>query len=732
MSIKKHFIIFILLVFLFTTVFPSAVFSQTEKMAMVAEGKFGLEKLISSVKESSAEFCEHKGGYLNINVLNQALRIEIDQASGLVAGVANLEIAFKQKCPGMPFAKLIKKEGTISAVAILSGTLKNGKINGTFNLVLKLPTLASFKTTFENLPWDASYRNNWLRGKLNVYLDQFEFEASFPFELRAKREKVQFISPASKKALTLKNDIAGAIGKLRSRDYKIRENAVSQLDGARRQLPLYKGPLREADSVAEAEMLFRLFEGYIQCVQTNTELQAAGNPQWEKCLFSAGEVLERAEQYAREARPQQTGSVLYFQIAQLWDRMRYFSMYAPKEVRYDKVENCQRAKKLTQKAIYLNRDNQAAKEFLEHLESQAGCQGMPLFGINREQIEQNRQKALEETLRRRLEMQMDENIQAEKQFTEKIEKLTEKYENLPEEQARKNTKEAKEENLKIIDKNLADFLSALNEKIASLPAAEREKAEENLKKAEEIKEQLKKIDDIENKKQSRNEIKKLLKEISAFLKKSKRIDEEIIQDLTNTLYTGTTTISDWENVANFLKNKKFADYNEVCALNDMFLVFTNYLENKNLYSHEDAVSKATIDVGATSLLTTIPIFKAAQIITTTPRNLLKILHVENDSDLMIAADVFAESFSPEEAISATTKLMTQNTLSDVGKAIAHQAKKVYEAQGLKNKAVETGKLIAGTTGGTLVAAARLARDSLVFTSEQTFGRLFGWLGSKFY
>jgi len=39
MSIKKHFIIFILLVFLFTTVFPSAVFSQTEKMAMVAEGK---------------------------------------------------------------------------------------------------------------------------------------------------------------------------------------------------------------------------------------------------------------------------------------------------------------------------------------------------------------------------------------------------------------------------------------------------------------------------------------------------------------------------------------------------------------------------------------------------------------------------------------------------------------------------------------------------------------------
>jgi len=364
----------------------------------------------------------------------------------------------------MPFAKLIKKEGTISAVAILSGTLKNGKINGTFNLVLKLPTLASFKTTFENLPWDASYRNNWLRGKLNVYLDQFEFEASFPFELRAKREKVQFISPASKKALTLKNDIAGAIGKLRSRDYKIRENAVSQLDGVRRQLPLYKGPLREADSVAEAEMLFHLFEGYIQCVQTNTELQAAGNPQWEKCLFSAGEVLERAEQYAREARPQQTGSVLYFQIAQLWDRMRYFSMYAPKE-----------------------------------LESQAGCQGMPLFGINREQIEQNRQKALEETLRRRLEMQMDENIQAEKQFTEKIEKLTEKYENLPEEQARKNTKEAKEENLKIIDKNLADFLSALNEKIASLPAAEREKAEENLKKAEEIKEQLKKIDDIENK-----------------------------------------------------------------------------------------------------------------------------------------------------------------------------------------------------------------------------------------
>jgi len=52
MSIKKHFIIFILLVFLFTTVFPSAVFSQTEKMAMVAEGKFGLEKLISSVKKS--------------------------------------------------------------------------------------------------------------------------------------------------------------------------------------------------------------------------------------------------------------------------------------------------------------------------------------------------------------------------------------------------------------------------------------------------------------------------------------------------------------------------------------------------------------------------------------------------------------------------------------------------------------------------------------------------------
>jgi len=732
MSIKKHLIIFVLLVFLFTAVFPSAVFARTEKMAMVAEGKFSLEKLISSVKKSAAEFCEHKGGYLNINVLNQALRIEIDQASGIVGGVASLEIAFRQKCPGMPFAKLIKKEGIISAVAMLSGTLKNGKINGTFNLALKLPTLVSFKTSFKNLPWNASYRNNWLRGKLDIYLDQFEFEAILPFKLKAKRKEAQFISPTSKKALTLKNDIAGAISKLRSKNYGIRENAVSRLDGVKRQLPLYKGPIREADPVAEAGILFYLFEGYIQCVQTNTELQAAGNPQWEKCLFSAGEVLERAEQYAREARPQQTGSVLYLQIAQLWDRLRYFSMYAPKEVKYDKVENCQRAKKIIQKAIYLNRDNQVAKEFLEHLESQAGCQGMPLFGINREQIERDRQKALEKALRRRLEMQTDKNIQAEEKFTEKIEKLTEKYENRTEEQARKNTEKAKEENLKIIDKNLANFLSLLNEKIATLPAAARKKSEENLKKAEKTKEQLEKTDDIEKKKQLREEMKKNLREASAALKKEAGEMEKRIQDITSRIHTGATTISDLDNLANFLKDQKFADYNEVCALNDMFLVFTNYLENKDLYSHEDAVSKAAIDVGATSLLTNIPIFKAAQIITTTPRNILKVLGVKNDSDLMAAANVFAESFSPGEAISATTKLMTQNTLSDVGKAIAHQAKKVYEAQGLKNKAVETGKLIAGTTGGTLVAAARLARDGLVFTSEQTFGRLFGWLGSKFY
>ena len=364
-------------------------------MVDVAEGPIDMEKTMTDFARQARTMCDQRGGYFGYQIAENQIRIEIDPSTGLVLGRGDLALDFQQKCPGMPLAKLIKGEGTFWAHIDLQGFVGvDNTINGTFNLEFYLPTLVSFESSFSGLSWGAEKRGSRLEGALELSISRFDIYGKISFALPVKRGEAQFITGLDRETLELKEKIAQAKSKVArfkmgwERDWDTGVEGVGRLESLRYNAYSLK------DISAAMQLLFDIFDGFELCMNKMAEMHSIVGPVPYRCLCGMGNSLNDAENLVRKVELKSVASLLYTQISAMWDRVRYWAAYAPKEVEFDKVECCQRAKKAINKALYNDPNNASAKRFKEELEGHAGCQGMPLFGINREEIERKRKEEL--------------------------------------------------------------------------------------------------------------------------------------------------------------------------------------------------------------------------------------------------------------------------------------------------------------------------------------------------
>lgn len=461
----KIFIGVLIFIFVFSPLAPAVVAAE-EYIVTVAEGNTDLPKVAGYFKTAAKEFCD----ILEIAVSQNNFRFEIDEDSGTVVGAGKATLNFTQKCPEEPIAKLIKNQGQISIEAVFSGVKTGNKITGTWNADLSVPTLISFNTKLSNLAWNATLSSGVLNGSMTLEVEQFEFSSNVYFKINTKKEKAKFLSASSKKLVKAKRDIATAMQEIAA-DHKTRENGVSKLDWILfNDLPLDKRPWAQTDPIPEIDALFSIFEGYLLCVQKNADEQASGNPQWEKCVARAARVIEKTQDYIRLVGVKESSSILYFTVAQMWNRLRYFTMFAPSNVRYNKVENCENAKTAARRALFLDSANQTAKDFLKSLGGKMGCDGTPLFGINREEIAKNKQAELART-QAELAAKREEK-EKNKQAGEKILK----NETSSEENKQKNSEDVIKNSAKngqeVMDSSFNDLISYINKTLPPDKAAE--------------------------------------------------------------------------------------------------------------------------------------------------------------------------------------------------------------------------------------------------------------------
>ena len=744
--------------FLFNSVFVRFAFAQTQRV-QVAEGEVALDEVIQAVKRDAAQFCEEHDGYLNINPVGNILRIEIDPEDKLVVGVGTMAINFSQKCPGTPIAKLIKGQGTVSVSAIFFGVIDNsGNVEGTVDIGLNIPALISFTTNLSNLPWNAQLSGGKLRGRFTVGLDQFDFESVFSFDLPVDWGEAQLLIPMPKEVIELKNRIAAAKQKIIDEqwhvggDLGIGVEGIRELSSLRSQVGSVENPLHQA------QLYFYIFDGFDLCME-----KAGPRSSRYDCVVEGGKTLKAAEGAAQEVTPKEAASSLFITIAQMWDRVRYFSTYAATGVEYDKVENCQQAKQAANQALELDPLDQSAQEMLTHLESAAGCEGMPLFGINREEIEKQRQEAIQKALQDALKASFDEEHQADQEYVDKLDELFEEFDDLSDGEGEENSEEMSEENLDSFVENTEDFIDYLEEESGDLPKEVKEKVLKDLEEVKSIGEELQEEEDPEKKKVLKEKLNEKMREAKQATREalgSEKTEKEYSDALTmaKNLKDGLSGMKTMQDLLGWVKNQKyfknfddfrqwvktggkggdileaFGDYGKLNAFTDAASMLMNFLENKDKYSYDDAVIKSAMDTMALTLLTKIPIFQAAELLTTTPKALgnmlLDLVGARADNDLRIALQVLAETFSPSSAVNETTKLMTNNTYEDILRAVAHAWKKrLKEAKETDNYWEKTkcvAKAGAATMGGVAVGGARGVRD-LFYHWGKRIGTNLGWL-----
>ncbi len=724
----------------------------------IVEGGLSLDTLINDIEYEAKSVCDSQGGYLKISVPSNKFRFEIDEYSGQVAGLGKLVISFDQKCPGEAAAKLIKKTGNISASIVFSGIKRGDSIKGTYDLNLSIPALVTFNTSLRGQPWEAQISRNELFGSFRVSIDKFNFVSNFYFNLPLKQGQSKFISGTSVDQAKFKLDLSTALSSVGSSDFYVREKGVAKLDQIRSGLPFDAKPFKDIDPLPEVNALLDLFEGYIGCVQKNVDASTIGNKQWEKCLYTAGDILNRTELYVKEVKPISASAQFYIILAQSWDKMRYYSQFAPAKVKFDKVENCNRSKQMAYKAGRLDYTNKAVGDMLNKLNDKMGCEGMPLFGINSEQIAKDRQKAIDEAMKKILEIQADEAAKKQQEFNDKLEKAIEEIEEISEEKAEENTEEAVEENSKIFDDNFLTFLDFISKKSNNLPAKEKEKIQENIEDSKKLREELKNTKDEQKRKEAERKLKenmRAMEEANKELAEKAKADADAINmaksvqnDLSN-LKT-MADLMEWMNKQKYFKNfDEFiawsktgrgledvfgGEYGKFDAFSDAAGMLASYLENREKYSHEDAALKSFMDGTGMMLLNKLPIIQAAELVAKGPatlgNSLLDMAGVNQDSELRLALKVWADTFSVSNALNEVTAQATSGNWTDWSRAMGHGWTKVGEAEGVVATTGAVVNAVTSNVAGTVVGAAKGIRDVFFYTGTG-FGAASGWLVGRF-
>lgn len=726
--------------------FPLTAGAQSTLVA-VAEGGIDFNSVIGFIKKEAKTFCENEGGHLTIEVVKNDVRIEIDGGSGTVLGAGAAELNFSQKCPGSLFTKLIKGNGAILASVVFTGSERNGHITGRFNMELGLPTLISFKTSLTGLPWRADLAGGYLNGSMDVTIDQFEFEVSFPFRVRVRQEEGQFITPASKKEGGIKRDIADATEKVSSHSYRSigdRQEGRWALKSIWGRLPMDKRPWDAIDPIPEFNALLELFNAYMVCVDVEAKDSAIGGGPWTECVNAAGDILEQAQTYARLSKPRETASVFYLQLADGWDRLRYQTNYVQKkwgEKIYDKVGNCERAKEMARVALSVNPRNSSATEFLNSLTGKGGCDGMPLFGINSEQIQKDREEALKKAQEETLEESLDLDDKNE-EFIEELDADIEDYEEIDVEEAIENTTALVDEAKQATLNNLGSLLKALKGKVSS---AKLEKATAELA-------ELEKISGVDFEKQN-NAIQKAQKSLADITEEasanpdveqgsgillgvSKRTKDffEATKDyfeFGRDLYRMGKVLKSTPTHVMFRAAAGNTSYGLTNVFGDVVCTVADYMENSKNMSHEDAVIVSVTENIGVGLVNNIPILRAAEFLTATPDKILNAIGIgeNNWSRKWITGQV--KKGSPSNLVKETNKAMVDTELSEFGSIIASDAEEIGKAKGILGKAAATGRFAATLTGAGVVGAARAARDGTVALGNG-IANVAAWIDTKFF
>ncbi len=738
---------------------PMAITAQAAFSVLVAEGSLNVNGMVAAARAQAKIVCEDEGGYFKVSVPTNSVRFEIDENTGQVAGLGKVVISYSQKCSGEPTAKLLKGSGDIHANFVFSGSRQGSNISGQFDLGLTVPAVVSLSTTLRGQKWQAKLSGSNFSGSFNVVVPQLGFYAELPFKITTARGQAKFISPAPAKQAQFGRDLGDILGIINSNNYDTREKGVANLKYLRMSLPFDKRPLGDIDPVPEISALLDIFNGYIACVEKNVQAQAIGNPQWGGCLFAAGDVLNRAEMYTREVRPPAAAAQFYLILSKMWDTMRYYSMYAPEKVKFDKVENCNRARQMLYKATQLDRKNEQAKQMLEQLNGKGGCDGMPLFGINQEQIDADKQKAIDEAMKKALEEQANEAAKKQAEFERKLNEAIDSIEEVDEEEAEENTAEAVEKGGKEFDKNLANYLNFVSDMARRLSKEKKEEMEKRIKEAESVKKELDKTTDAKKKRELEEKLKeemRAMKEANEAAEKQEVKEADMVlmaKDIQNGLQN-VKTIADlnkWLNKQKYFKNfseftewmKKNRSIGEVFegskyggfdAFSDAAGMLISYLENREKFSEEDAALKTFMDGAGMMLLNRLPVIQAAELVAKGPaflgNTLLNMASVSQDSEIRLFLQSWADTYSPANALGKINEYGVTKTWTDIGGTVVYAWGKVGDAEGAGGTANAIYQATAATVGATTVAAAKGVRD-IFYYAGAGIGQGASWLVGKF-
>lgn len=202
---------------------PEEYYHIDTRVVLGGSEAFNIGKVISPIASIAKKYCKDKvdkegnvieEGYFRYSATTNYFRIEVDKESGYAIGQGNVVIHYEKKCPGYLAAKAFKDSGDIVVTVIAKGRVKgDGKIHGSANISLKIPTRIAFKLNFDS-PWDAPYTLSFIGPSVfSINVDRFGFSADFPitvpieslespqlieFEIVKEEGRPTFLAPAEK------------------------------------------------------------------------------------------------------------------------------------------------------------------------------------------------------------------------------------------------------------------------------------------------------------------------------------------------------------------------------------------------------------------------------------------------------------------------------------------------------------------------------------------------------
>lgn len=176
-----------------------------------------------------------------------------------------------------------------------------------------------------------------------------------------------------------------------------------------------------------------------------------------------------------------------------------------------------------------------------------------------------------------------------------------------------------------------------------------------------------------------------------------------------------TAIKDGLDYNEYVDTQKFGPYDGMGFFTDTAGGIIDYADMRAKgMSVKNAASKALLDNYGVSVLTSIPILKAIDIVATTPDKMLDVIGLSKDGVLRQATGV-VNKFAPSGVVKQTTELMAENNWSDIGRTLAYGWDKLKNAHGVGDTLLQTGTLLDASIGAVPVAIARGFSDTLGVT-----------------